>query len=160
MYINTSQSNRRYAAVGALSVGVLWLALCGSSTLLLAQERGRRSQVEALTDISEEAESLPLTTAQEHARQLATVLVESPGATPATAKRMSLGVVLDQPVQPGRRVIVPIFAVQGVEGRIVSGEQTFASPVEDEGGTVREDARRPLFIPASTTAIAVEVLVE
>jgi hypothetical protein len=160
MYVNTSQSQRRCVAVGALSVGVLWLALCCSSTLLLAQERSRRSQVEALAAISEETESLPLTTAQEQARQLATVLVETPGATPATGKRTPLGVVFDQPVQPGTRVIVPIFAVQGVEGRIVSGEQTFASPVEEDGATVTEDARRPLFLPASKTAIAVEILVE
>jgi hypothetical protein len=134
--------------------------LCCVPTVLLAQERSSRSQVEALADLSEETEALPLTTAQEQARQLATVLVETPGSRRAAGKRTPLGVVLDQPVQPGTRVIVPIFAVPGVEGHIVSSEQTFASPVEDEGATVREDARRPLFIPASKTAIAVEVLVE
>jgi hypothetical protein len=160
MYVNTSQSKRRCVAVGALSVGVLWLALCCSATLLLAQERGRRSQVEALADISEETESLPLTTAQEQARQLATVLVETRRTPPAAGKRTPLGVVFDQPVQLGNRVIVPIFSVQSVEGRIVSGEQTFASPVEDAGATVTEDAWRPLFLPASKAAIAVEILVE
>ena len=160
MYADASQSKRSGVVVRVFSVGVLCLVLCCSPTLLLAQERSSRSQVEALAEIAEETESLPLTTAQEQARQLARVLVETSGGAPAAGKRTPLGVLLDRPVQPGTRVIVPIFAMQGVEGRIVSSEQTFASPVEDEGATVREDARRPLFIPASTTAIAVEVLVE
>jgi len=160
MGVNTSQSKRCCVAVRVFSVGVLCLVLCCSPILLLAQERSSRAQVEALAEISEETESLPLTTAQEQARQLATVLIERREATPAAGKRTPLGVVFDQPVQLGRRVVVPIFAVQSVQGRIVSGEQTFASPVEDEGATVKEDARRPLFLPASTAAIAVEVLVE
>jgi hypothetical protein len=63
-------------------------------------------------------------------------------------------------MRPGTRVILPIFTGPGVEGRLVSGEQTFVSPVEEEGAIVAEDARRPLFLPAAKAALAFELLVE
>jgi hypothetical protein len=117
--------------------------------------------VEALVEPSDTAESLPLTTAQEQARRLATVLVGGKSHTaPAAERRTLLGVITDQPLRPGTRVILPIFTGQGIEGRLVSGEQTFTSPVEDEGATVEEDARRPLFLPAAKSTLSFELLVE
>jgi hypothetical protein len=119
------------------------------------------SQVEALTETSDTAESLPLTTAQEQARQLATVLVGGqPRAAPTAERRTLFGVITDQPLRPGTRVILPIFTGQGIEGRLVSGEQTFTSPVEEEGTTAQEDARRPLFLPAAKSTLSFELLVE
>jgi hypothetical protein len=121
---------------------------------------GAGSPVEALVETSDTAESLPLTTAQEQARQLATVLVGRSATAPASGRRTPLGVITDQPLRPGTRVILPIFTGQGIEGRLVSGEQTFTSPVEDDGATVEEDARRPLFLPAAKSTLSFELLVE
>jgi hypothetical protein len=160
MYANTSRPKTRRVCVRVFLVGVLWLAILGLPGRLLAQASSARSQLEALMETPEEAASLPLTTAQEQARQLATVLVETQGAAATAAKRTPLGVVIDQAVQPGTRVILPLFTLWGLEVRLVSGEQTLASPVEDDGETVAEDARRPLFIPASKTAFAVDMLVK
>jgi hypothetical protein len=160
MYANASRPKQRCVTVRVVLVGVLWLVLFGLPGLLLAQERGARSQLEALMETPEEAASLPLTTAQEQARQLATVLVATQGSAATTARRTPLGVVTDQALQPGTRVILPLFDLGDIEVRLVSGEQTMASPVADDGETEAEDARRPLFIPASKSAFAVEMLVK
>lgn len=66
----------------------------------------------------------------------------------------------EQVMRPGTRVILPLFTTRSIEGRLVSAEQTLASPVEDDGATVNGEARRPLFVPASNTALALEILVE
>jgi hypothetical protein len=105
-------------------------------------------------------ESLPLTAAQEQARQLATALEGTQEVAPATVKRTPLEIVFDRAVRLGTRVVLPVFTAWGIEGRVVSGEQTLASPVEDDGATEEEDARRPLFVPASKTSLAFEVLVK
>jgi hypothetical protein len=160
MYANASRPKKRCVSAGVFPVGVLWLVLFGWPGLLLAQDVGARSQLEALMETPEEAASLPLTTAQEQARQLATGLVETPGSATPAARHTPLAVVIDQAMQPGTRVILPLLILWGLEVRLVSGEQTLASPVEDDGETVEEDARRPLFIPASKTAVAVEMLVK
>jgi hypothetical protein len=160
MEANTSRSEVRHIPLRVISLTVLWLFLVGLPGPLLAQMAGAGSQVEALIETSDAAESLPLTTAQKQARQLATVLAEKPVTAPASERRAPLGVITDQGMRPGTRVIVPIFTGPGMEGRLVSGEQTFASPVEEEGAIVAEDARRPLFLPAAKAALAFELLVE
>jgi hypothetical protein len=134
--------------------------LLGWPDLLLAQGVGARSQLEALMETPEEAASLPLTTAQEQARQLATVLVETQSSAATTARRTPLGVVPDRAVRLGTRVVQPLFTLWDLEVWLVGGEQTIASPVADDGETVEEDAQRPLFIPASKAAVAVEMLVK
>jgi hypothetical protein len=144
--------------VRVFAVGILWLALCCSPSLLLAQMTGSRAQAKALAVTSEEKESLPLTTAQKQAQQLATGLAETQGVAPTVARRTPLEVVFDRAARLGTRLVLPLFTAWGIEGRIVSGEQTLASPVEGEGATVVEDARRPLFVPASTTSLAFEVV--
>jgi hypothetical protein len=161
MDANTSRPKVCRISLCVIPLTVLWLFLAGWPALLLAQTAGTDSQVEALVETPDTAESLPLTTAQEQARQLATVLVGGKSHTaPAAERRTLLGVITAQPLRPGTRVILPIFTGQGVEGRLVSGEQTFTSPVEEEGTTVQEDARRPLFLPAAKTALSFELLVE
>jgi hypothetical protein len=160
MCTNASWPKKRCVSVRVVPVGVLWLVLLGWPGLLLAQDVSARSQLEALMETPEEAVSLPLTTAQEQARQLATVLVDPQGSTAATPRRTPLGVVTDQAIQPGARVVLPLFPLWDIEVRLVSGEQTLASPVADDGETVEEDAQRPLFIPASKGAFAVEMLVK
>ena len=159
MDANTSRPEVHRIYLCGISLTVLWLFLAGWPGPLLAQRSGAGSQVEALIETSDAGESLPLPTAQEQARQLATVLVGAPDAAPASERRTPLGVVAEQPLRPGTRVILPIYTGPGIEGRVVSGEQTFASPVE-EGTTVAEDAQRPLFLPASKAALAFELLVE
>lgn len=157
MSANASQSTRCCVSMRVFFVGAVVLLLCLPS-LLLAQAAGNRSQIEALIATADEAESLPLTTAQGQARQLATVLLETQSTSSTTAKRTPLGIITEQAVYPGMRVILPLFTWQSVEARLVSGEQTFASPVDGAGATETADARRPLFIPASNAAIALEVL--
>jgi hypothetical protein len=147
--------------VYVIPLTVLWFFLVALPGPLLAQRRDAGSRVEALVETSDTAESLPLTTAQEQARQLATVLVEQRQTAPASERRTPLGVITDQSMRPGTRVILPVFTGPGVEGRLVSGEQTFASPVEDgEDAVVVEDAQRPLFLPAAKAALGFELLVE
>jgi hypothetical protein len=160
MYLNTSQPRGPGVSVCVVSVALLWLALYCSPGLLLAQTTGSNAPGQAVAATAEEMESLPLTTAQEQARQLATALGKTQGVAPATAKRTPLEVVFDRAVRLGTRAVLPVFTAWGMEGRIVSGEQTLASPVEDGGTTEEEDARRTLFVPASTTSLAFEVLVE
>ena len=160
MEANTSRSKVCHIPLGVIPLTVLWLFLAGLPGPLLAQMPDAGSRVEALVETSDTAESLPLTTAQEQARQLATVLGERPQTAPASERRTLLGVITDQTMRPGTRVILPIFTGPGIEGRLVSGEQTFASPVEEEDAVVAEDARRPLFLPAAKAALAFELLVE
>jgi hypothetical protein len=159
MEANPSRSGVHYIHLRGISLAVLWLLLAGWSGSLLAQAPGAGSQVEALIETPDAAESLPLTTAQEQARQLATALAGTPDAASTAKRRALLGVVTEQPIRLGTRVILPLVTGPGIEGRLVSGEQTFASPVE-EGVTVAEDAQRPLFLPAAKAAVAVELLVE
>jgi hypothetical protein len=158
MYLNTSQPRGPGVSVYVVAVALLWLALYCSPGLLLAQTTSSRTPGEAVAATAEEMESPPLTTAQEQARQLATALGETQSVAPATAKRTPLEVVFDRAVRLGTRAVLPIFTAWSMEGRIVSGEQTLASPVEDDQITEEEDARRPLFVPASTTSLAVEVV--
>ena len=159
MDANPSRSEVYRLHLCGVSLIVLWLFLAGWPGPLLAQVPDAGSQVEALVGMSDAAESLPLTTAQEQARQLATALAGTPDAAPTSKRRTLLGIVTEQPVRLGTRVVLPLLTGPGVEGRLVSGEQTFASPVE-EGVTVAEDAQRPLFLPAAKAAVAVELLVE
>lgn len=160
MYTNTSLFTMCRIHVRVIPLTALLLTLLHLPAPLLAQRTGGSSQIEALVESSDDAPSLPLTTAQEQAKQLATVLIATQEAAPSAKRSSLLGVVTDQAMRPGTRVVLPLFTAQGIEGRLVSAEQTFASPVEDDGVTVTVDARRPLFLPASNTALAFEILVE
>jgi hypothetical protein len=160
METNTSRFDVGHIPWRVIPLTILWLFLAGLPDPLLAQVPGAGSRVEALVETSDTAESLPLTTAQEQARQLATVLAERPRTAHASERRTLFGVITDQAMRPGTRVILPIFTGPGIEGRLVSGELTFISPVAEEGTTVAEDARRPLFLPAAKAALAFELLVE
>ena len=107
---------------------------------------------------SQDASSL--TAAQEEARQLATALTGKRKSAGGAEKISPLSVIADQTMRLGKRVVLRRFAWKNVDVRLVGGEQTFASPVDEASATASEDAGRPVFLPASQAAVAIEVLGE
>jgi hypothetical protein len=114
------------------------------------------AQTASSANTADSQDAPPLTTAQEQARQLATALTGKGEATVFPENLQALGILADQTMHLGKRLVIPLFAWHGVEIRFVGGEQTFASPVDEAAATVPEDAGRPLFLPASQTAVGVE----
>jgi hypothetical protein len=115
------------------------------------------AQTTSSADSADSQDAPPLTTAQEQARQLATALTGKGEATVFPENLPALGILADRTMHLGKRLVIPLFAWHGVEIRFVGGEQTFASPVDEAAATAPEEAGRPLFLPASQTAVGVEV---
>jgi hypothetical protein len=70
----------------------------------------------------------------------------------------ALGIIVEQSTRLGQRTVIRLFVWGNIEVQLVGGEQTFASPVDETVVTVSEAAGRPVFLPASPTAVAVEAL--
>jgi hypothetical protein len=114
------------------------------------------AQTTAPAGTADSQDAPPLTKAQEQARQLATALTDKRETTIGPENLPALGILADQTMHLGKRLVIPLFAWQGIEIRFVGGEQTFASPVDEASDTAPEDAGRPLFLPASQAAVGVE----
>jgi hypothetical protein len=123
-----------------------------------AQLPASPSPSSTLVDVPESEELLSLTTAQQKAKQLATILIGKRETSTISTKKTPLGMIAEQTMHLGRRVALPLFVSSHLEGRVVGGRQTFVSPVDNASATAKEDARRPLFLSASETIIAVEIV--
>jgi len=97
-----------------------------------------------------------LTPAQAEAQRLATQLLGEQRGFQAAIKT-PLEVVPEEGMYLGKRSVIVLFVTQGIEGRLLGGRQTFASPINISAAVV-VDAQRPAFIPASQALIAVEML--
>jgi hypothetical protein len=149
------------AGVGRVSpivIGLICLWCC--TVLLPGQVSLARAQTSPRPETVDGNESQPLTAAQEKARQLAVALHNERESRAETAAAASPGIVVEQPPAPGQRPVVPLFAAKGIEGRLVGGQQTLASPVTEISAGAAADANRPMFMPATQAAVAVEVLFE
>ena len=144
---------RVYPTMGGMVIGCCTALLLGYASLVQAQ-------IPLRLELLASQETVPLTAAQKEAKQLATALAGTPTPQADTSKAGPLTVILEQPLSPGQRPMVPVFFVGSMEGRFVGGQQTLASPVAPEPSHTVEDANRPMFIPASQAAVAVELLIE
>ena len=121
----------------------------------LAQVSASDTSLPTLQDVSDPEDLSSLTEAQQKAQQLATMLIGKRKSSPVAAQRPLLKVMVGQT----GRFSIPLFKVAHFEGRFVGGPWTFISPVDYAPSSVQEDARRPLFIPASEEALmALEIL--
>jgi hypothetical protein len=77
-----------------------------------------------------------------------------------TAQTTPLEITVEQPLALGQRPVLPLFATEHVEGRLVGGQQTLISPVAQTSTGAAADANRPMFMPATEAAVAVEMLFE
>jgi hypothetical protein len=145
----------RLASFGAL----LFLLLGILPPDVPAQVATRTNAAAPVLDAVDREELSSLTTAQQQARQLATVLIGAREPSTIATPKTPLEVITEQTMRLGNRAIVPLFVSSGLEGRLVGGRQTFTSPVDYGPSTAKNDARRPLFIPASEEAMmALEIL--
>jgi hypothetical protein len=139
-----------------VGLALLW----GGAALLMGRVSLAAAQPGPSLETHNDEEAQPLTPAQQEARQLAMILSNKPESQRGATAANSASITVDQPLRLGSRSVMPLFALQGVEGRLVGGQQTFASPVEQVSPSVAEDANRPLFVPATQAVIAVDILVE
>lgn len=105
-----------------------------------------------------EDELLPLTEAQQAAKQLAATLENERASTAATPVGPA-AIPLTAPDFHEQRFMIKLYASDNVEVRVISGRQTFASPV-DMQAVDEADARRPMLLHAEDGAIAIDVLLE
>ena len=107
----------------------------------------------------EEGEPLPLTTAQQEARALATVLIGKKSSTTVPLPSTPLEHITEQSLRPGKRLVIVLKSWHGGQLRLVSGQQTFASPIDV---TLPVLIKHDLPPPKSgdDTALALEVLAE
>jgi hypothetical protein len=112
-------------------------------------------------DSSDVEELPPLTTAQQEARALATVLIGQKGSatTPPPIPATPLELFSEQVLRPGKRLVVILGTWQGGQVRLVSGQQTFVSPI-DATLPILTKHRLPPLEPGEDTAVAIEVLAE
>ncbi|MGQ4810005.1 hypothetical protein NKDENANG_03448 [Candidatus Entotheonellaceae bacterium PAL068K] len=145
-----------------VSCTVSWVVMGLLFAALPADMRaqGRRSDnrpTEVLEALGSEGISL-LTVAQREARQLATILMGEREVATASAPKTLLRVLTEQTLRLGGRASLQLFVTTHLEGRLVGGRQTFASPVDHAPSSVQEDARRPRLLPTSQAMIALEIL--
>jgi hypothetical protein len=107
---------------------------------------------------SDSEEFAPLTVPQQKARQLATILIGKRETPIAPTQKTPLRVIAEQAMRLGKRTIIPLFVLSHLEGRLVGGRQTFAFSLDRISSVAKEDARRPLFLPASQAIMALEVV--
>lgn len=138
------------------------LAVLGvwSSVSLLSGVPMVRAQARSLSESGEPQDSLPLTQAQEEARQLAIALTNERDSGGRAASAIPLSITVEPALAPGQRPVLPLFQAVGMEGRLLGGQQTLASPVEATSANTVDDANRPLFVPATEAAVAVDLLFE
>lgn len=115
----------------------------------------------ASQDFPDADELPPLTTAQQEARDLATVLIGKKGSTTTSLPIATTPLALfsEQSLRPGKRLVVILGSWKGGQVRLVSGQQTFASPV-DATLPILTKHRLPPLDPGEDTAVAIEVLAE
>ena len=102
----------------------------------------------------------PLTAAQQEARQLATVLIgKKQPVTTATIPKTPFVLLAEQSLRPGKRLVIVLFTWRHGQTRLVSGQQTFVSPI-DEVASISAGARRSIPAHMADIALAVEVLVD
>jgi hypothetical protein len=144
---------------GVASVVIVgFISLCSVPALLPGQAPPAWAQTSPGQETLDSNESQPLTAGQEEARQLARALGHSRELSAETAETAQSGIAVEQPQVP-RRPVVSLFITQGVEGRLVGGQYTLASPVA-EISEAAADANRPMFVPATQAAVGAEVLFE
>ncbi|GIX48140.1 MAG: hypothetical protein KatS3mg131_2351 [Candidatus Tectimicrobiota bacterium] len=135
----------------------LWI--CGVISLLLATVAVAQTPAAETAPYAalEADEPASLTAAQEEARRLAAALLEEqPPPTPVL--KVPLAIITERPLRPGERLVIVLFRTRHLEGRLLGGVQTLASPT-DLLAVVVLDARRPTFLPAEQAAVAVEMAV-
>lgn len=138
--------------------------VAGATPVLLCLPRTVRAQAShappSLSQgFNEEEEPVPLTPAQQEARALATVLIGKKSTTTVPLPSTPLEHFTEQSLRPGKRLVIVLKTWHGGQLRLVSGQQTFASPI---------DVTLPILIkhdlppPESgdDTALALEVLAE
>ena len=112
-------------------------------------------------DFSDADELPPLTTAQQEARALATVLIGKKEGTTTSLPIAATPLVFfsEQSLRPGKRLVVILGTWKRGQVRLVSGQQTFASPVNATLPILIKH-RLPPLDPRDDTAVAIEVLAE
>jgi hypothetical protein len=125
-------------------------------TLVILHAPLALAQTPSSTNTADSQDAPPLTTAQEQARQLATALTGTRETGVFPENLPALGILADQTMRLGKRLVLPLFAWHGIEIRFVGGEQTFASPVDEASTTAPAETGRPSFLPAAQTAVGVE----
>jgi hypothetical protein len=147
---------RVVSCLSALAVVCFLLSVFPAS--VTAQIPASPSASSTFVDMPESEEFLSLTTAQQKAKQLATILIGKRETSTISTQKTPLGIIAEQTMHLGRRIVLPLFVASHLEGRLTGGRQTFVSPVDNASTTAKEDARRPLFLSASETIIAVEIV--
>lgn len=134
------------------------LLLCTLPIGVSAQEQATASRTESEPTGLGGDGSETLTPAQREAQSLAAALGGGREARRTAPIQVPLAIVPDQVLQPGKRLIVTLLTTSHLEARLIGGVQTFASPVEPTAATARREARRPLFLPAEQSAVALQIL--
>jgi hypothetical protein len=158
MYSRHCRPRASYDILRATSLVSRFILLLVLPALVMLHEPLVMAQTTSSVGTADSQDAPSLTTAQEQARQLATALTTGKReATVVPENLPALGLLADQTMRLGKRLVIPLFAWHGIEIRFVGGEQTFASPVDEASTTAPEDTGRPSFLPASQAAMGVEV---
>lgn len=160
MYCSDRHTAASWAIFHASSLAVRVFLLLVLPALVMVRVPCVAAQTTPLAGTSASPEAPPLSGAQEQARRLATALTGKRESAVIVEKASPLGIPADQTRRLGQRMVIRLFVWRHVDVRLVGGEQTFVSPVDEASITAPEDAGRPVFRPASQAAVAVEVLAE
>ena len=100
-----------------------------------------------------------LTSAQQAAKQLAAGLDDTP--TPVPTKRSTIPPfrLVEPADRHGKQVVLLLYASDHVQLRLVRGQDTLVSPIDDVT-SVASDARRPVLEHAHEGIMALELLIE
>lgn len=157
MYVPIPSVPNRVVSRALLLVALLVSAISGP--LALAQERvpAAAPNTPAETVVNED-ESLPLTDAQQAAKQLVSTLEQERTAAAPPASRSAV-MPLSEPGLTYKRFMVKIYTTDHVDVVMMGGRPTLISPV-DSVTADETDARRPTLIHTEDGAIAIGVFMD
>jgi hypothetical protein len=148
-------------AVHALRwVVLLFFLLCRLS--IAAAEASPVPQPSTSETAAATEELPPLTATQQEAQALASVLLGEQEPANAPASPTSLDLRGEQPLRPGKQLYIFLFSWLGLRVYLVSGQQTFVSPVDDATLVATDSRSTDLTRPHDATpeALAIGLRVE
>ncbi len=134
----------------------LLLILHGAVNPALGQ--GQKAVFTAELPAIDDEELQNLTTSQQKARQLATLLIGNREDGVVVKQKTLLGSMTSQTIRLGTRGGVVIFNTPHVKTLLLGGRQVLTSAIDYKPLDMSEDAQRPLFLPPSEDMISMEII--
>ena len=143
---------------GLARYGRVALLLILHGALNPAWGQGQKAVFTAELPAIDHEELQSLTTSQQKARQLATLLIGNREGGIIVKQKTLLGSMTSQTIRLGTRGGVVILNTPYVKAQLLGGRQVLTSAIDYKPLKLAEDAQRPLFLPPSEDMISLEII--